>query len=56
MVSGYGSNQRTPTRLHRFFEDYKKNENKEVRVDDILGSEEAKKAVIESLVSNNNFI
>ncbi len=35
---------------HRFFEDYKKNEHKEVIVDDFLGSEEAKKVVKDSLV------
>lgn len=34
----------------RFFEDYKKNENKDVQVDEILGSEEAKRIVKESLV------
>jgi inorganic pyrophosphatase len=33
----------------RFFEDYKKNEHKEVVVDDILGAEEAKKVVKDSL-------
>jgi hypothetical protein len=37
--------------LVRFFEDYKKNEHKEVIVDDILGAEEAKKVVKDSLVS-----
>ncbi|KAI8467331.1 MAG: inorganic pyrophosphatase [Monoraphidium minutum] len=35
--------------IRRFFEDYKKNEHKEVKVDDILGAEEAKAIVIESL-------
>ncbi len=35
----------------RFFEDYKKNENKHVRVDEILGAEEAIKAVKDGLVS-----
>uniref|UniRef100_A0A7R9V701 inorganic diphosphatase n=1 Tax=Chlamydomonas euryale TaxID=1486919 RepID=A0A7R9V701_9CHLO len=35
--------------IKRFFEDYKKNENKEVRVDDFLGAEEARKCVIEAL-------
>lgn len=35
----------------RFFEDYKKNENKHVRVDEILGAEEAVKAVKDGLVS-----
>jgi inorganic pyrophosphatase len=33
-----------------FFEDYKKNENKMVRVDDILGAAEAIKAVKDGLV------
>lgn len=37
--------------LCRFFEDYKKNENKHVRVDEILGAEEAIKAVKDGLVS-----
>lgn len=37
-------------RAHRFFEDYKKNEHKEVIVDDFLGAEEAKKVVKDSLV------
>ena len=36
--------------IKRFFEDYKKNEHKEVKVDDILGAEAARKAVIEALV------
>lgn len=36
----------------RFFEDYKKNENKAVRVDEVLGAEEAIKAVKEGLVSD----
>lgn len=35
----------------RFFEDYKKNENKEVKVDEILGAEEARKTISESMVS-----
>jgi len=35
--------------IRRFFEDYKKNENKMVRVDDILGAEEAIKAVKDGL-------
>lgn len=33
----------------RFFEDYKKNENKEVQVDDIFGAEEAVKAVQDAM-------
>lgn len=36
----------------RFFEDYKKNENKEVKIDDFLNAEEAKKAVKQSMVSS----
>jgi inorganic pyrophosphatase len=39
-----------PAVLSRFFEDYKKNENKHVRVDEILGAEEAIKAVKDGLV------
>ncbi|KAG2484876.1 hypothetical protein HYH03_016360 [Edaphochlamys debaryana] len=35
--------------IKRFFEDYKKNEHKEVIVDDFLGAEEAKKVVKDSL-------
>ena len=35
----------------RFFEDYKKNENKEVKVDEFLGAEIARKTVLESMVS-----
>lgn len=42
--------QTPPARPHRFFEDYKKNENKLVRVDEILGAEEAIKAVKDGLV------
>ena len=36
--------------FYRFFEDYKKNEHKEVKVDEILGREEAFKAIKESMV------
>jgi hypothetical protein len=32
-----------------FFEDYKKNEHKEVKVDDILGATEARKVVVDAL-------
>lgn len=35
----------------RFFEDYKKNENKEVKVDEFLGADLAKKTITESMVS-----
>lgn len=35
----------------RFFEDYKKNEKKEVVVDDILGADAARNAISESMVS-----
>jgi hypothetical protein len=35
--------------LCRFFEDYKKNEHKDVRVDDILGAADAMKCVKDSL-------
>lgn len=37
--------------LARFFEDYKKNENKEVKVDEFLGAEVARKTVLDSMVS-----
>ena len=37
--------------MSRFFEDYKKNEHKEVKIDNFLGSEDAKKAIKASMVS-----
>ena len=39
-----------PCMLRRFFEDYKKNENKEVKVDEILGREEALTAIKDAMV------
>lgn len=36
-------------RCRRFFEDYKKNENKEVQVDEIYGASEAKKAITDAM-------
>ena len=36
----------------RFFEDYKKNENKEVKIDEFLNAEESRKAIKESMVSS----
>jgi len=35
--------------IRRFFEDYKKNENKEVKVNDFLGAEDARRIVQESM-------
>lgn len=35
--------------IRRFFEDYKKNENKEVKVDEFLDAEQAKKTIRESM-------
>ena len=43
------------TRLCRFFEDYKKNEHKEVKVDEFLGAELARKTITESMVSTEAF-
>lgn len=34
---------------HRFFEDYKKLENKEVKVEDFLGKEDAKRIITEAV-------
>lgn len=42
-------------RLCRFFEDYKKNEHKEVKVDEFLGAELARKTITESMVSTDAF-
>lgn len=39
----------------RFFEDYKKNENKSVVVDEILGAEQARLAVKSSIVRKQHF-
>ncbi len=39
-----------PPHTPRFFEDYKKNEHKEVAVEEFLGAEAAKKVIRESLV------
>ena len=36
----------------RFFEDYKKNENKAVKVDDIQGAQEALKVIKSAMVSS----
>jgi inorganic pyrophosphatase len=35
--------------IHRFFEDYKKLENKEVKVEDFLGKEDAMRIIRESV-------
>jgi Inorganic pyrophosphatase len=35
--------------VHRFFEDYKKLENKEVKVEDFLGKEDAIRIINESI-------
>ena len=35
--------------VHRFFEDYKKLENKEVKVEDFLGKEDALRIIRESI-------
>jgi inorganic pyrophosphatase len=35
--------------IRRFFEDYKKNENKAVQVDEIYGAEEAARAVRDAM-------
>lgn len=40
----------------RFFQDYKKNENKEVKIDDFLNNVEAKKAIKESMVSRHQLL
>ncbi len=40
----------TPLAPRSFFEDYKKNEHKEVIVDEFLGAEDAKRVIRESLV------
>jgi inorganic pyrophosphatase len=43
--------------VHRFFEDYKKLENKEVIVEDFLGKEEAYKIIKDSIqLYNENFV
>lgn len=34
----------------RFFEDYKKNENKEVKVDEFLNAEQAKRTIKDAMV------
>jgi inorganic pyrophosphatase len=40
----------TLTEMRRFFEDYKKLENKEVKVEDFLGRDEALRIIEESIV------
>lgn len=50
------ANQRAARVIPRFFEDYKKNEHKEVKVDEILGAEDAKKAIKASLVSAQSLL
>jgi inorganic pyrophosphatase len=35
--------------IRQFFEDYKKNENKAVAVDDILGAEAARQTVVDAI-------
>ena len=39
--------------LYRFFEDYKKNEHKEVKVDEFLGADLARKTISEAMVSDS---
>ena len=50
MSKSKGANLNLPCMRHRFFEDYKKNENKEVKVDEILGRDEALKAIKDAMV------
>jgi inorganic pyrophosphatase len=44
----------TLTEMRRFFEDYKKLEHKEVKVEDFLGREEALKIIEESITLYKN--